>query len=534
MLNAMPRGADGMVATPHYLASSVGFSIIQEGGNAFDAAVAVSAVLAVVYPHMTGLGGDAFFLMYPAQEGKVIGYNGSGGAAGLATRERFAALGHQSIPQRGPLSAITVPGMVDAWWEVWSRYGRLPWARLLQPAIAYAEGGFPVSRNLAYWIAKDERLIRADRSLAKLWVAKGGQLLGEGERAVLPELAASLQQVSAQGRRAFYEGELMRAIVRSVHESGGFLREDDFVDHHGEWVEPVGVDYRGYRIMQMPPNSQGVSLLLMMNMLENMDVSALPRSSDAFFHVMTEVIKAAFQDRDLYVTDPKFHPAPLDELLSKEYAAQKWAKLDLFGKGAHAAPVTSMAMGQDTAYAAVVDREGNAVSFIQSLYFDFGSAYSAGGTGIVLQNRGSFFSLDPLHPNTLEPHKRSFHTLMPGMVLKSGKPYLLCGTQGGEGQPQTSLSLLTAVLDYGCSVQEAIGLPRWVYGRTWGEDADELKLENRLPLETLVRLRRRGHRVETVAEWDGVMGQAQAILIEDNGMLSGAADPRGDGMAIGW
>ncbi|OPH54917.1 gamma-glutamyltransferase [Paenibacillus ferrarius] len=531
MLNIMPRAERAMIATPHYLASSVGSAILQQGGNAFDAAIAISATLGVVYPHMTGLGGDAFFLMHDAAAGAYIGFNGSGKSAALATPDFYKAKGLQAIPQRGILSAITVPGMVDTWWQVWEKYGKLSWEKLLEPAIAYADKGFPISRNLLYWMRKDESFIRASEPLSSLFMADG-VLLKEGDRLIQKELAQTLRQIQREGRDAFYKGAVMQSVVKSIHQDGGLLREEDFQQYTGEWVELLTTTYRGYDIYQMPPNSQGFTALMMMNMLENIEISQIPRASANFYHVVSEVIKKTFKDRDLYLTDPHFREIPLDRLLSKTYAKELWN--DIQAEPLKVSEHLSPAIGQDTAYAAVVDEEGNSVSFIQSLYFDFGAAYVPGDTGIIMQNRGSFFSLDAACANALEPGKRSFHTLMPAMVSKDGKPYMLYGTQGGEGQPQTQLSILTGVLDYGLSIQEAIALPRWVYGRTWGEDGDALKLEHRLDGDVYTRLKKWGHRVEPVNPWDGIMGQAQGIVIDDKGFMSGAADPRGDGLAIGW
>ncbi|MFD2701389.1 gamma-glutamyltransferase [Paenibacillus shunpengii] len=531
MLNQMPVGMEVMVTSPHYLASSAGARMLADGGNAYDAAIAVSAALAVVYPHMTGLGGDSFFLTYNAASGELSGYNGSGRSPAMLTREMFEQMQLRSIPQRGVLSALTVPGMVDAWWEVSQKFGNLSWSDLLAPAVFYAEHGCPVSRNLREWLIKDEQFIRADQGLASVFL-KDGELLKEGDILVQQELAASLKLLQSGGKDAFYKGALADQITSAVKKDGGFLQKEDFENHTGQWVTPVSTDYRGYEVYQMPPNSQGFSVLMMLNMLEHKDISSIERISSSYYHLMTEVTKKAFRDRDRYLTDPDFREIPLKELLSKPYADKLWQEIEQHPNKAE--PTLSKAMGQDTAYAAVVDREGNAVSFIQSLYFDFGSGYMPQGTGIVLQNRGSFFSLDPSEANVLEPAKRSFHTLMPGMVFKDGKPYLLLGTQGGEGQPQTQLSLLTAVLDYNLSVQEAISLPRWVYGRTWGEEGDELKLEQRFNDAILDELKEMGHKVRALGPWDDLMGQAQGILIQENGLRSGAADPRGDGAAIGW
>ncbi|CAM4386082.1 gamma-glutamyltransferase [Paenibacillus tarimensis] len=531
MQNRMPQVRQAMVAAPHYIASAVGASILHKGGNAFDASIAVSAALGVVYPHMTGLGGDSFFLMYEASTGEYTGFNGSGRSGRKAVPDWYTDRGMSRIPMRGIESVVTVPGMADSWWEIWSRYGKLPWEGVLEPAIRYAEDGFPVSENLAEWLRKDEGLILSDSNMRTIY-SKEGRIIQASEHLLQKGLAQSLRYIQREGGRAFYEGELMERIISALGRDGGLLTEEDFRGHRGEWVKPISTVYRGRTVYQMPPNSQGFSLLMMLNMLENTELAQIPRRSAAFYHVMTEVIKKAFYDRDAYLTDPDFREIPLERLLSREYAEQLWKKVRLLPPQAD--PFLSQASGQDTAYAAVVDDEGNAVSFIQSLYFDFGSAYMAGDTGIIMQNRGSYFSLKPASPNILEPNKRCFHTLMPGMVAEQGRPCLLLGTQGGEGQPQTQLSVLTGVIDYGLTAQEAVSLPRWVYGRTWGEDSDTLKLEGRCGRETAAELSGIGHQVEVLREWDGAMGQAQAISISRDGVISGAADPRGDGSVIGW
>ncbi|RED64627.1 gamma-glutamyltransferase [Cohnella lupini] len=530
MNNVMPVTKHVMVTSPHYLASMVGARILEQGGNAFDAAVAVSAALGVVYPHMTGVGGDAFFMIYKADSKELIGYNGTGRSAARADISFYSNKGLTAIPLRGPLSAVTVPGMVDAWWEVWTGRGRLSWVQVLEPAVQYAEYGFPVSRNLYEWICRDEELIRQNGEMEKVFMP-GGIIPLPGETLIQSDMAHTLRLLQQGGRDAFYKGEISERIVADVARNDGLLDKTDFVSHAGQWVEPISTEYRGYRICQMPPNSQGFTALIMMNMLERFDLNAIPRHSANYYHLMTEVVKRAFRERDLYLTDPEFADIPLERLLSQEYANLLAEGISLNSAGAHHSPF----MGQDTAYAAVVDEEGNGVSFIQSLYFDFGSCYMPVGTGVIMQNRGSFFSLDPGHINCLQPGKRTFHTLMPAMVLKDGLPYLLFGTQGGEGQPQTQLSILTGVLDYGCTIQEAIANPRWVYGRTWGQESDSLKVEGRVPDAELRLLGEKGHEVERVEDWDWIMGQAQGILIDRNkGCLNGAADPRGDGLAVGW
>ncbi|MBD2848530.1 gamma-glutamyltransferase [Paenibacillus sp. IB182496] len=530
MNSGLAMGYRSMIASPHRLASAAGSAVMARGGNAFDAAVAISATLGVVYPHMTGIGGDAFFLLRDGRTGEVRGLNGSGRSAAACTPALYTGCGLDAIPQRGVGSAITVPGMVDAWWEVSQRYGRLPWDELLEEAIGYAERGFPVSPGLRHWIVKDEPLLRNDAGLSRTYLP-GGAVPDIGARLTHPELAATMRGIAAGGRDHFYNGALARELATAIARDGGVLTMDDLAAHRAEWVTPLRTTYRGYDVLQMPPNSQGFSLLLMLNMLERVELGAMHRESAEFFHLMAEVVKAAFRDRDRYLTDPDFADIPLERLLSKPYAAELYAAIE--AAGAAASPLASPPIGQDTAYAAVVDEEGNCVSFIQSLYFDFGAGYTAGDTGVLLQNRGSFFALDPRQPNVLAPRKRSFHTLMPGMVLRGGRPHALLGTQGGEGQPQTSLSVLTGLLDFGCDAEQALALPRWIYGRTWGEASDALRIEDRGYGEQARQLRAMGHKVELLSPWDLGTGTAQAITIGADGLLGGAADPRGDGMAIG-
>lgn len=519
-------GTEAMVVSPHYLASAAGARILAKGGNAIDAAVAVSACLAVVYPHMTGLGGDAFWLIYSRKDQAVQGYNGSGRSGYQVTRERFAHL--EAIPERGVLSAITVPGMVDSWDAVLKRYGRLSLADVLEPAITYAEQGFPCSTSQAAFTERAASLL-ASMGISGQIFLPGGRPPNPGERFVQKQLASSLKTIAHKGRDAFYTGELAREMVRGIQKQGGLLTMDDFADHHGDWVEPLSVTYRDYQIYQVPPNSQGFVALMVLNMLEQCDFSQIEHGSFEYYHLLIEAIKLAFEDRDQVLTDPDFYPIPLDKLLSKEYARQLFEQITWD----RALQLEAGRSGQDTAYAAVMDGEGNAVSFIQSLYYDFGSAVVAGETGILLQNRGSFFSLAPHHVNRLEPRKRTFHTLMPAMACLDGQPAILYGTMGGEGQPQTQTALLTRMVDYGMDPQKAVSLPRWLWGRTWGEANRDLHLEEGIDPEVIERLRQVGHPVQVVPPLQPIMGHAHAIKVE-NGWLQGGVDPRSDGGACGW
>ncbi|HWO96558.1 MAG TPA: gamma-glutamyltransferase [Bacillus sp. (in: firmicutes)] len=520
-------GTKSMVVSPHYLASTAGNVILRKGGNAFDAAVAVSACLAVVYPHMTGLGGDSFWLMYKKSDGKVRAYNGSGRSGCEVTREKFG--GQRSIPIRGIQSVVTVPGMVDSWDAVLKEYGRLSLADVLEPAIQYASFGFPFSKDQYENTLHNMRLFETQPDTASIFLPQG-RSPRINEKFIQTHLASTLKDIAQKGRDHFYKGGLAKRIVSSLQEKGGLLKMEDFDEHHGSWVEPISSSYRGYTMYQVPPNSQGFAGLMALNILENYDLSTIPHGSYEYYHLLIESLKRSFQDRNQFLTDPDFSSIPLEKLLSKAYAKEMAESINIH----KANDVMTQPIGNDTAHAAVVDEEGNAVSFIQSLYFEFGSGVVAGDTGILMQNRGSFFSLDPSHVNCLEPRKRTFHTLMPAMACKDGKPSILYGTQGGEGQPQTQTVMITRMIDYNMNPQQAISEPRFVWGRTWGEETQELKLEGRIDAEVATALKAAGHIVKRVNAIDNIMGHANAILIDDQGFLHGGVDPRSDGAAIGW
>ncbi|QHW29484.1 gamma-glutamyltransferase [Paenibacillus rhizovicinus] len=525
--NESAIGTETMVVSPHALASAAGARILERGGNAFDAAVAVSACLAVVYPHMTGLGGDSFWLTYEAGESLVRGYNGSGRAGAAAMLETFADCA--AIPTRGVRSAVTVPGMADAWAAVHGAYGRLGFAEVLEPAIKYAEGGFPLSADQYANSRAHADMLAAAPETAAIYLSRG-EAPAAGSRFKQRQLARTLRELAARGQDAFYRGSIAVEIAGFLRDRGGLLTTEDFANHSGDWINPLVGTYRGTEIVQMPPNSQGFVGLMALNILENFDLRGLGHGTSGYYHLLVEALKLSFRDRNEVLTDPAFHDIPLERLLSKDYAAALAATI----QAERAFEVNAEPMGSDTAFAAVVDKDGNAVSFIQSLYFEFGSGVVAGDTGILLQNRGSFFSLDPAHINCLHPGKRTFHTLMPAMALRDGKPFLLYGTQGGEGQPQTQTALVTRMLDYGMDPQRAVSEPRWVWGRTWGEPTRELKLESRIDSAVAAALAASGHLVRIVGAFDGIMGHAHAIKIDDDGFRQGGADPRSDGAAIGW
>ncbi|WP_228040657.1 gamma-glutamyltransferase [Nodosilinea sp. LEGE 07088] len=524
MALASASAPTAMVVCPHSLASTAGLTILQRGGNAVDAAIATQAALAVVYPHMTGLGGDGFWLGYQAESGELYGLNGSGRAGAGCDRTYFERQGLEAIPQRGPQAAITVPGGVAAWGDMHQRFGTLPWADLLQPAIALAADGYPVSATQAHWTEVNRDQLRAYGGGQNPFLPNGA-VPAAGVQLINPPLAATLQRLAATGSQDFYQGEIAAQIIAHLAPLGGLLTKADLAAHRSTWVDPISTDYRGYRVCQLPPNTQGFTVLQMLNLLEEFDLPALGHGTADYYHLLVEVIKLAFADRDRWLGDPDFTDIPLAELISKPYGDRRRAELDM----ARAQHHTSPCLGGDTTYTAVVDSTGNAVSVIQSNYFDFGAAVVPPDLGFTLQNRGSLFSLEAGHPNALEPGKRPFHTLMPGLVLNgAGQPHLVLGTMGGEGQPQTQLAMLTRILDFGFDPQTAIDLPRWVWGRTWGEANTQLALENRIPTQVRQELERRGHGVTATPAWSEKMGHAHAIQIEP-GKLQGGCDRRSDG-----
>jgi gamma-glutamyltranspeptidase/glutathione hydrolase len=522
----------GLVASPHYLATTAGLQVLQRGGNAVDAAVTTNAVLNVVYPHMCSLGGDAFWLIYPVEEGRLRALNASGRAPYAATRTFFEERGLTSIPRRG-LLPVTVPGVVDGWRVALETYGSMSLAQALEPAIAYAQDGFPVSARLSHWIEQHAEVLLNYPTSARIFLKEGraprpGEILRQGD------LARSLRTIAEEGDEAFYRGRIAKAIVRFCAENGGLLSAQDLADHRSDWVEPIGTTYRGYTVYEFPPNTQGLAALLALNIVEGFDLPSQERQSAEYLHLLIEAKKLAFADRDRYISDPDFIDIPVKELLSKEYAAARRPLIDT----RHAARQVSAGNppGGDTVHLCVVDGRGNAVSLIQSIYFAFGCGVVAGDTGIILQNRGAYFSLDPSHVNRLDPHKRPFHTLTPAMIFQDDRPYVVLGTMGGDGQPQTHLQVISNIVDFSLDAQEAIEAPRWLSGRfLLGDPVDVLNVEGRFPTRVLDGLAAKGHRIKVLEDWAEVMGHAQAIMIApDSGVLMGGADPRGDGAALGW
>jgi len=551
MLSEQPALAPhGMVACAHYLATQAGVQILTQGGNAIDAAIAANAVMTVVYPTTCSAGGDIFLLIWDAKTRRIYALNGSGRAPQGMTPEYFAARGMTQIPTRGPLS-ISVPGAVDGWFAALARFGSLPAEQILAPAIALAEDGMPVTAKMSRSLDHSAPLLSQWESSAATYLPDG-RAPRPGQRLRQPNLACTYRTLAREGRDAFYRGPVGRAIAEYVQQCGGVLSVEDLEKHHSDWVEPLSVSYRGYEVYEFPPNSQGIVALEMLNILEGYDLKRLGYQSVEYLHLLLEAKKLAFADRDRYISDPAFVDIPVERLLSKSYAEEQRARIDL--QRAMPCFVGEMSKKGDTMYLCTADAQGNIVSLIQSLYMGIGSGVIGGDTGIALHNRGSYFSLDPRHVNYLQPGKRTMHTLMPGMVLRDGRPYMAIGTMGGDAQPQIHAQLLTAMLDFHLDPQQAIAAPRWHSGRAYlneradilpgqrGVDeslnpnvAEVVQMESRFAEETVVQLARLGHHIQTLGPWEDVMGHAQAIVIDaENQVFVGAADPRCDGLALGY
>lgn len=537
-----PMTTRGMVTSPHYLATQAGVDTLRKGGTALDAAITLAAVLAVVYPQMCSIGGDNFWLAHEAATGTLHGINASGRSGEKATRDFFTQKGLSAIPLRGPLAACTVPGVVSGWdaahtlSRLWG--SPLSLADLLQEAIALASEGFAVTPSLAYWLHEDcktdpqgYRQLQNQPGFASTFLPTG-KPAHVGQRLRLPELAATLSLIAQEGPRSFYEGELAERMTRWLADNGGLLTARDFAQHDAETVTPLSVRYRGLEACNLPPNTQGVASLSILNILEHMDVASLGEGSAEHIHAIVEATKLAFAERDAYVTDPDFAQIPLDCMLSPAHGRELAQRIHM----AHALePANLLEPKGDTCWFGVVDAQGNAVSAIQSIFHDFGAGIVAGDTGVLLQNRGSFFSLDPSHVNTLEPLKRTMHTLNPPMLRKNGKPWLVYGTMGGEGQPQTQAALVTRMVDFGLSPHDAVAAPRWLYGRSWGLPVNNLRIEGRFAPRVATTLQHLGHDVEVLSGFSDLMGHAGAILCDQNtGLLFGATDPRSDGLAAGY
>lgn len=516
---------NGMVATPHYLATSIGLKVLQDGGSAMDAAIAANAALTVLYPDQTSVGGDCFFLHHDGASGEIVVFNGSGAAPLAADPAVLLDQGLTSMPRYGPL-AVTVPGTVDAWVSGSERFGRLELAALLQPAIALARDGFPVSPRLASVLAGSANAIWQAPAMAAI-LFPNGTVPVAGESLRFPALGASLERIGQEGRDAFYRGAIAEAIASTMADQSGWMTFEDLAAHEGEWTTPVESAYRGTTILGAPPNSQGLTSQLALRMVEREDLGATWGDAP-HLHPMIEAKKRAFAVRDANLGDPRFVAIEIPTLMGDATVDALWSTYD---PDSASAGLPSNA--GDTVYLCAVDRDGNAVSLIQSMYQSFGSWVVAGDTGIILQNRGSYFSLWPESPNVLAPGKRPLHTLMPAMLERDGQLLGPIGTQGGDAQAQVHMQLISNLVDFGMEPQAAIEAPRWIAG---GPGAPlQVLMEGGFPEGTVQRMAARGHQVTLIEPWNPDAGHAQMILIDrQRGILQGAADPRADGSAAGY
>lgn len=523
--SVLARG--GMVCTSVPAATAAGCEMLRRGGNAVDAALAAAAVLTVVEPMSCGLGGDAFMLLWPAAEGRLVGLNGSGRAPASASAKAYRDRGLTAVPERGILAA-TVPGVVHAWETLHSRYGRLPFGDLLEPAIRRARDGFAVSELVAYyWQNLTNRDVFQNDNARATW-APGGQAPAAGTWFQVPALARTLERIAERGAAAFYTGAVADAIVAASDEQGGFFRHADLETHESTWVTPISSTYRGVEVAELPPNGQGLTALIALNILECLG-DAAPLGSALEWHRRIEAAKLAFADRDAYIADPEHAEVPVAALLDRAYAAQR---ARLIGDEAMDAPAPGLA--GDTVYLCAADRDGNMVSFIQSLFTEFGSGVGCGETGVLLQARGSGFRLDDGHPNVLAPGKRPFHTIIPGMLLEDGQPRIAFGIMGGHVQPQAHLAFVSNMADYGLHAQEALDRPRFRYqgGRRVAIERPEIPVTEGGRLDAA--LEARGHEVEVPGEWiEDIFGGGQAVERLPNGVWAGASDRRKDGCAFG-
>jgi len=528
----------GVIATSQPLASAAGLAVLEQGGNAIDAAVTAAAVLAVVEPTMNGVGGDLFALVYDGKTKILEGLNSSGRAGRLATPEAYAKRGLTDVPIRGPL-AVTVPGVVAGWSELLAKHGTITLARALAPAISYAREGFAVSEIIAeQW--RDVESVLAQDPLAAAVFLPGGHAPKPGQVFANPKLAATLEALAAGGRDAFYRGAIAKAIAADMARRGGFVTLEDLAAHTADWVTPISTTYRGYDVYEMPPNTQGVIALEMLNILEGFDLKALGHNTAAYLHAMVEAKRIAFADRNAYLADPAAVPdAVLQMLLSKDYAARRRGEINLNRAAKDVGPgvITPGAAVPshddfrdghdrgDTIYLTAADGNGNVVSLIQSLYESFGAGIVAGDTGIVLHDRGAGFRLETGHPDLVAPGKRPMHTLVPAMVMKAGRPWLSFGVMGGDMQPQGHVQVLANIIDFGMNVQEAGEAPRFRHM------PGGVALESAVSAAARAGLTSRGH---TVIERRGAFGGFQGILIDPvTGVLMAGSDPRKDGLAIG-
>lgn len=523
---------NGMVATSHPLATQIGLDILKQGGSAVDAAIAANAALGLMEPTGSGIGGDLFAIVWDAKTQQLYGLNASGRSPEKLTLDYFKDNGYDKIPALGPLP-VSVPGCVDGWFELHNKFGKLPMEKVFQPAINYAENGFPVTELIAYYLNRSVPYLGKMYPNVLETYTNNGKVPQKGSIFKNPFLAKTYAKIAKEGRDAFYKGEIAQTIASFIQEQGGFLSVSDLKNHKSQWVNPVSVNYRGYDVWELPPNGQGIAALQMLNIIEQYDFSTIKFGSAEHIHIVTEAKKLAFEDRAKYYADMDFAKVPVEELLSKEYAKER-QKLIRQRAGKYEAGAISIG---ETIYLTTADKDGNMVSLIQSNYRGMGSGMVPPKLGFMLQDRGELFSLEEGKMNTYQPKKRPFHTIIPAFITKNGKPYISYGVMGGDFQPQGHVQIVMNLIDFKMNLQEAGDAPRIEHtgsSSPTGEmatNSGEIKLESGFDFETIRQLIARGHKVG----FGGSFGGYQAILYDaENGVYYGASESRKDGNAAGY
>ncbi|MCF6332428.1 MAG: gamma-glutamyltransferase [Draconibacterium sp.] len=525
---------NGMACTSQPLATQAALDILKSGGNAIDAAIAANAVLGLVEPTGSGMGGDLFAIVWDSKTKKLYGLNASGRSPYDLTLEYFKKHEYEKIPSLGPLP-VSVPGCVDGWFELHKKFGKLPMNEVLDPAINYAKNGFPLTELIAYYWGLSAQVLKQFPGFEEIFMPDG-KAPKKGEVFKNPYLAKTLELVAKEGRDIFYKGEIAEKIVSYVKEQGGFLSMKDFADHTSEWVEPISTDYRGYDVWELPPNGQGTAVLQMLNILENYDIASMGFGSPEYMHLFIEAKKLAFEDRAKYYSDPDFNKLPIKELISKAYGKQRAGLIDE-DRAARSYPAGELEYG-NTIYLTTADKDGNMVSLIQSNYRGMGSGMTPGKLGFILQDRGELFALKEGHMNVYVPHKRPFHTIIPAFITKNGEPFISFGLMGGAMQPQGHTQIVCNIIDFGMNLQEAGDAPRIQHSgssQPTGEvmaDGGTVQLESGFSYQTIRDLMSKGHKIEFAK---GSYGGYQAILWDSvNKVYYGASESRKDGQAAGY
>jgi gamma-glutamyltranspeptidase/glutathione hydrolase len=526
----------GMAATSQPLVTQIALDILKAGGSAIDAAIAANAALGLMEPTGCGIGGDLFAIVWDAEKQELVGLNASGRAPRLMTLEYFKEHGIEKIPPYGPLP-VSVPGAVDGWFELHDRYGLLPMQEILAPAIAYAKNGFPVSETIAYYLAAGVKARIDYPGFAETFMPNG-RMPKKGEMFKNPRLASTYEAIVTGGRDAFYKGDIARKIDSYMTEQGGLLRYEDLATHMSEWIAPVSTNYRGWDVYELPPNGQGIAALQMLNILEAFDLAAMGFGSAEYIHTLVEAKKIAYEDRAHFYADMEFHDVPVERLISKDYAAERRKLMSSEHAAMTYPPGDAELEAGDTIYLTVADSRGNMVSLIQSNYRGMGSGMTPGELGFVLQDRAELFSLDEGHANVLEPGKRPFHTIIPGFVMKDGKPLISFGLMGGSMQPQGHAQVIINMVDFNMNLQEAGDAARVRHGgssQSTGEvmtDGGVVYLENGFDDAIREALEAMGH---ALGPTDGSFGGYQAIMLDaEEGVYYGASEVRKDGQAAGY